>query len=107
MRISPSVGWTAPEMHLINVDLPAPFGPTRQCTSPGLTSKSTPAQRAHARVLLDQAADLEHGRGIHQATSSGRSVRWAIRRPISTFSSVPPHSGSSCSTESTPSKPPS
>src|ERR671918_721986 len=44
IRISPSVGSTAPETHLMSVDLPAPFGPTRQCTSPGLTSKSTPAR---------------------------------------------------------------
>src|SRR3954469_6853653 len=41
-RISPSVGATTPDTHLINVDLPAPLGPSRQCTSPARTSKSTP-----------------------------------------------------------------
>ena len=41
------------------------------------------------------------------ATKSGLSVRWATARPILTRASSPPHTGSSCSTESTPSKPPS
>lgn len=40
-----------------------------------------------------------------QAAISGRSVRWAISRPVLTFSSVPLHTGSSCSTESVPVKP--
>src|SRR5215204_2124524 len=40
----PSVGATTPEMHLMSVDLPAPLGPTMQCTSPGMTSKSTPSR---------------------------------------------------------------
>ena len=41
-RISPLVGSCTPEMHLISVDLPAPLGPSRQCTSPPTTSKLTP-----------------------------------------------------------------
>src|SRR5687767_15712165 len=41
-RISPAVGSTAPETHLISVDLPAPLGPRRQWTSPSSTSRSTP-----------------------------------------------------------------
>ena len=65
------------------------------------------AQRTDAGVLLHQTADLEDGSGIHQATISGRRVSWAIFSPISTFSSEPPQTGSSCSTDSTPSKPPS
>src|SRR3954451_11530154 len=43
-RISPAVGSTAPETHLISVDLPAPFGPSRQWTSPSTTSRSTPCR---------------------------------------------------------------
>ena len=48
-------------------------------------------ERPHARVLLDQPADLEHlGRGRrrhrHQRTTSGRRLRWAISSPASTFS---------------------
>src|SRR4029078_2932095 len=65
------------------------------------------AQGAHAGILLGQSADLEHGGGRHHSTINGRNVSWAIRRPTSTLSSVPPHTGSSCSTDSTPSKPPS
>ena len=53
-------GSTTPDTHLISVDLPAPLGPSRQWTSPGTTSKSTPFERAHARVLLREPADLEH-----------------------------------------------
>ena len=74
------------------------------------TSKSTPLQRLDARVVLDQAADLEdlaRSRPSITPTISGRRVRWAISSPVSTFSAVPPQTGSSCSTESTPSKPPS
>src|SRR3954452_4767514 len=41
-RISPSVGATTPDTHLMSVDFPAPLGPSRQCTSPARTSKSTP-----------------------------------------------------------------
>ena len=40
---SPSSGWWAPASTLIRVDLPAPFWPSRQCTSPGATSRSTPS----------------------------------------------------------------
>ena len=39
----PSSGWCTPARTLIRVDLPAPFWPSRQCTSPGRTSRSTPA----------------------------------------------------------------
>ena len=106
MRISPAVGAIDPAMHLIKVDFPAPFGPTMQCTSPAAHVEVDPAEGADPGIGLDEAADLEDGRGGHHATISGRSVRWAMRSPISTFSSVPPHTGSSCSTESTPSNPP-
>ncbi len=36
---------------------------------------------------------------------SGRNVSWAIVRPCSTLVSVPPQTGSSCSTDSTPPNP--
>ena len=72
-------------------------------------------ERLDAGVLLDEAADLEHHRRLlgdlrglaHAASTSGRRLSRAISRPPSIFSSEPPHSGSSCSTERTPSKPPS
>src|SRR3954470_12651374 len=41
--ISPASGWCAPASTLISVDLPAPFWPSRQWTSPARTSRSTPS----------------------------------------------------------------
>src|SRR5262245_48775673 len=38
----PASGWWAPVTTLMSVDLPAPFSPTRACTSPGRRSKETP-----------------------------------------------------------------
>src|SRR3954447_16265288 len=40
-RISPSSGLYRPYTTFINVDLPAPFSPSRACTSPGIRSRST------------------------------------------------------------------
>src|SRR3990170_893536 len=40
----PRSGWWAPASTLINVDLPAPFCPSRACTSPARTSRSTPSR---------------------------------------------------------------
>ncbi len=42
--ISPASGRCAPASTLIRVDLPAPFWPSRQCTSPAATSRSTPSR---------------------------------------------------------------
>lgn len=41
---SPSSGRCAPASTLISVDFPAPFCPSRQCTSPASTSRSTPSR---------------------------------------------------------------
>ena len=105
------VGSTAPETHLIRVDLPAPLGPSRQWTSRSLTSKSTPDRALTPGNSLVKPADLEDLLRVrlrrHHPTTSGRRLLWAITSPCSTFSGVPPQTGSSCSTESTPSKPPS
>ena len=50
--IVPSSGWWAPASTLISVDLPAPFWPSRQCTSPARTSRSTPSRaRTPGNVL--------------------------------------------------------
>jgi hypothetical protein len=42
--IVPVSGITDPAMTFISVDLPAPFSPSRDRTSPASTSKSTPAR---------------------------------------------------------------
>ena len=46
--IVPSSGVVAPEATFINVDLPAPFSPSRACTSPGSTSNETSVSAAIA-----------------------------------------------------------
>ena len=61
-------------------------------------------KRLDARELLDQVADLED---LRHWTTSPRRLLWAIRRPASINSGVPPQTGSSCSTDRTPSNPPS
>ena len=42
IKMLPSSGSCAPEITLIRVDLPHPFSPARQCTSPLQISRSTP-----------------------------------------------------------------
>src|SRR5271155_4897892 len=41
--ISPLSSWKTPETALIRVDLPAPLSPAKATTSPGCTSRETPA----------------------------------------------------------------
>ena len=55
----PRSGATTPDTHLISVDLPAPLGPSRQCTSPGAHVEVHALEGLHARVLLRDPADLE------------------------------------------------
>src|SRR5487761_2285263 len=43
MSISPESACSAPARIFINVDLPAPFSPTRASTSPACNSRSTPS----------------------------------------------------------------
>ena len=50
--ICPASGWCTPASTLISVDLPAPFWPSRQCTSPARTSSCTPSSaRTPGNVL--------------------------------------------------------
>jgi hypothetical protein len=63
-----------------------------------------PLERFDSRKLLDEVPDLEN---LRHSTTSPRRLVWAIRRPASTSSGVPPHTGSSCSTDRAPSNPPS
>ena len=46
--IVPASGVVVPDAMFINVDLPAPFSPSRACTSPGSTSKETSLSAAIA-----------------------------------------------------------
>src|SRR4029078_2690577 len=74
MRTVPSVGATTPEMHLMSVDLPAPLGPTMQCTSPGMTSKSTPSRARTPGYCLMTPRTSSNGVGMsghHQRAQCG------------------------------------
>ena len=66
--------------------------------------EADPLQRLDAGELLHEVAHLED---LGHATTSPRRLRCAIRRPASIRSGLPPHTGSSCSTDRAPSKPPS
>ena len=49
--ISPDVGGRIPASARINVDLPAPFGPTMPITVPCVTSKFTPRSALTSRMF--------------------------------------------------------
>jgi hypothetical protein len=38
----PALGWTKPQAIFVNVDLPAPLGPSSPTSSPGPISNDTP-----------------------------------------------------------------
>ena len=50
-----------PERTLISVDLPAPFSPSRQCTSPGADREVDVVVRDDARERLRDADQLDGG----------------------------------------------
>src|SRR5512132_3474093 len=56
ITMSPASGAWTPAITLIKVDLPAPFSPTRACTSPGRNSKSTSLSARTPGKLLDAAS---------------------------------------------------
>ena len=62
----PGSGRCTPEMILIRVDLPEPFSPTRQCTSPASQRQVDVAQRVHAAEALGDGVQVEE---IRQAVS--------------------------------------
>ena len=74
----PRVGMMMPAMLRIVVVFPAPFGPTRPRTSPGLTREAEPLDCREVAVALLQPLDLDHSR-----PRRGRGCRKA--RPGETF----------------------
>ena len=72
-------------MTLKSVDLPAPFGPMTENTSPARTAKLTSASAASAPKLFDTPLDLEHDSAGHRAAcrAAGRAAtRRNPRRPV-------------------------
>ncbi len=53
---------SSPSSARIVVDLPAPFGPRKPCTSPARTSRSRPSSARCGPKRLDQALDVDHRR---------------------------------------------
>ena len=61
-RIRPAFGFAVPVIRLSSVVLPAPFGPIRPRTSPGLTSKLTSLTAANAPNRLVAPSIVSTGR---------------------------------------------
>ena len=84
-----SSGWWTPARIFISVDLPAPFSPTRPCTSPARSSRSTSCEhgvadealgqsRARARACSDRSgarAVRRHGVTVARVTHFCREAR--------------------------------
>src|SRR5258708_6471896 len=80
----PGSGQWTPETSLISVDLPDPFSPTRQWTSPAITSQSTPSSATTPPKRLD--APLRRRKGwtgtaLLQAESGQSGMRRGTCRP--------------------------
>ena len=56
----PASSRSRPSRTRIVVDLPAPFGPRKPCTSPCCTARSSPSSARHRPERLDQALDVDH-----------------------------------------------
>src|SRR5205814_2684578 len=52
-RISPAVGLSTPARTSMSVDSPAPFAPTRACTSPASAERSTPSSAVTPGNVFD------------------------------------------------------
>ena len=59
--IVPSFGCRTPERIFSSVDLPAPFSPSRACTSPGSTVSDTPSSARTTPNLLEMPARCRRG----------------------------------------------
>ena len=81
-RISPASGMTAPQRHLMSVDLPAPLSPMTPSTSPGSSSKSAVVERHHPAVGSHQAARLEHRAGLSGCPGRSRPSADLAHPPI-------------------------
>jgi hypothetical protein len=75
---SPASGRCAPASTLIRVDFPAPFWPSRQCTSPATTSRSTPSRaRTPGNSLTIPRIDSSGVSGMSTSVGAERMGRWA------------------------------
>jgi hypothetical protein len=74
---TPESGWWAPVTTLMSVLLPAPFSPSRACTSPAWRSKSTPragpARRRRTWRCREEADGFKPGGGRAQVLLPART----------------------------------
>src|SRR5918993_5600486 len=91
MRISPSVGSMTPAMLLINVDFPAPLGPTMQCTSPGITSKSTPPSARTPGYCLTTPRTSSTGAGMSRNHQRTQRAMGDVEADLDPFLAAAPH----------------
>ena len=97
------VGSQSPNSTFISVDLPAPFSPRRQWTSPSRTSRFTPSTATNEPNLLVMPAnsslmgvrgDLRGPRPSRAGTSLGRELRgWSSPAPTGRNGWWPPRPG--------------
>ena len=88
-RRGPASVRSSPSRTRMVVDLPAPLGPRKPCTSPAVTVRSRPSRARDLPERLDQAADLDHqpevtppsyeGQVLSRPAPSGRRLP---RRPV-------------------------
>src|ERR1700722_17741090 len=73
-RILPSSGTVTPARHRMRVDLPAPFAPTRPCTSPRTTPMSTSRRATSPEKCLPRSRISIQASGIPFAPGSPRTA---------------------------------
>ena len=78
--ISPASGRCAPASTLISVDLPAPFCPSRQCTSPARTSRSTPSSARTPGNVFTMPRISSRRRELVDRCGGHRSLADPLRR---------------------------
>src|SRR5262245_34038097 len=66
-------------MHLMSVDLPAPLAPSRQCTSPACTSKSTPSRAVPPGYRLVRPRTSRKGPPARAISAHHQRAQGAVR----------------------------
>src|SRR5439155_19332408 len=74
LRTLPESGSVEPAATAINVDLPAPFSPTRAWTSPATTSKPTPLRATTPGYVLTTSE--------RRRTTRADDISWALRLSV-------------------------
>ena len=76
----PRTAASAPVIALIRVDLPAPFSPMSECTSPGNSRKSTPSSDRVGAEPHRRPGELQQRASVHRPILAGPDSRAYRRR---------------------------